>query len=61
VYADIHLIVINLDVKKKTDFITARKKYLRGWRDGSEVKSTGCSSRGQSSIPSTHMTVHSCL
>jgi hypothetical protein len=30
--------------------------YLKiswGWRDGSEVKSTGCSSRGLSSIPAT--------
>jgi hypothetical protein len=32
-----------------------------GWRDGSVVKSTDCSSRILSSIPSNHMVAHNHL
>jgi hypothetical protein len=34
------------------------KEDKEGWRDGSVVKSTGCSSRGLSSNPSNHMVAH---
>jgi hypothetical protein len=32
--------------KQKTNKQTNKQKTLGGWRDGSEVKSTGCFSRG---------------
>ncbi|XP_035293632.1 LOW QUALITY PROTEIN: H-2 class I histocompatibility antigen, Q10 alpha chain isoform X1 [Cricetulus griseus] len=34
---------------------------IRGWRDGSEVKGTGCSSRGPEFIPSNHRVAHNHL
>ena len=33
----------------------------RGWRDGSAIKSTGCSSKDVGSIPNTHMVTHNYL
>jgi hypothetical protein len=42
--------------------IPALKKHRKwGWRDGSAVKSTDCSSEGMSSIPSNHMVTHNHL
>jgi hypothetical protein len=37
-----------------------KTRYLQ-WRDGSEIKSTDCSPRGLSSIPSNHMVAHKYL
>jgi hypothetical protein len=34
---------------------------VQGWKDGSVGKSTGCSSRGLGSIPSTYRAAHKCL
>lgn len=40
------------------DDIKYKIKHKRGWRDAPAVKSSGCSSRGPESIPTTHMVAH---
>lgn len=43
-------------------WVTFLKSYLYGcWRSSSAVKNTCCSHRGCSSIPSTHLVVHTIL
>jgi len=37
------------------------KFNLRGWRDGSAAKSTGCFPEDPSSIPSTHRVDYTCI
>jgi hypothetical protein len=41
------------DTEDSNECVNSKIKNDQGWRDASEVKSTGCSSRGQGSIPST--------
>jgi hypothetical protein len=47
--------------KKKKKKKEKERKEAEGWRDGSVVKSTNCSSRGPEFNPSNHMVAHSHL
>jgi hypothetical protein len=45
-------------MKLETGGIGVEDQPLGGWKDGSVVKSTDCSSRGVGSISITHMVAH---
>jgi hypothetical protein len=48
-------------MKVETGGIDVQDQPLGGWRDDSVVKSTDCSSRGVSSISTTHMVAHNLM
>jgi hypothetical protein len=52
---------ISFDKVIYTFALSLKNRNRRGRRDGSVVRSTGCPSKDQGSIPSIHMAAHNCL
>jgi hypothetical protein len=55
------VLMMNIRPLKRGLFCVSLKDTAKGWRDGSAVTSTDCSSRGPGLNSQHHMAAHNCL